>query len=410
MGNVQFVTAEAAAKHKRNVRTLGITSAIGTFGNSLWYFLLPLYLLLYGANLTLLGEVYSAFACASVVGAFVGGVISDYWNVKLTLVLSGLIAGTLLILAGTTRELTIVLLCLISYVIPLRISAQARFVLIARSSEPQNRPLAYATWQTFAEIGAFIGPIFSGLLLTDRMFQSAFVVAGFLLILVSVMRSLLIFNLESSRKVKLNMREALLGIRDIPLNSEIGVIVLVLFATSLLGTVSSFLVSPFSYRALGLSPTLIGYMFSLQLLIGAIILIPGERIANRIGIRRGALWFLMASSFLEIAFASLAYSTYPSIYLVISIFVSSQAFAVMATPLFSAWLYEAAPHGTGGRVYGTLESMVYLGGIVGPLIGARLFSLQESLPFFLEGAISVIILLFATRYFRHHAKDAACQY
>jgi MFS family permease len=85
---------------KRNVAILSITSAIGTFGNSLWMFFIPLYFYNMGASAFKIAAIYLLGTIISILVNIPAGYLTDkYGRKKIIVIFTFMLSSSVCVLA-----------------------------------------------------------------------------------------------------------------------------------------------------------------------------------------------------------------------------------------------------------------------------------------------------------------------
>ncbi|MDG6985008.1 MAG: MFS transporter, partial [Nitrososphaerota archaeon] len=91
---------------ERNIVILGLSSTLGSFGNLLWFFFLPIILEGQGLSPIGIGTVYSVAALVSVgIQIPAGAILVDRWGRKRTIVLGGLLSSISVAAMGVSSGL-----------------------------------------------------------------------------------------------------------------------------------------------------------------------------------------------------------------------------------------------------------------------------------------------------------------
>jgi predicted MFS family arabinose efflux permease len=146
---------------------LAAISLISKSGSMVMIFF-PLYLTnTLGFDISLAGIILSLFGLGTILGSYIGGVLTDKIGFLIVQITSLLFAGILYLLLEHCQTLGWIMLTL--FLIGL-ISAWLRpatAATIARFTPPTSRPLAYALNYQALNVGSTIGPALGGLLAND---------------------------------------------------------------------------------------------------------------------------------------------------------------------------------------------------------------------------------------------------
>lgn len=390
---------------ERNVVVLGVTSAIGTFGNTLWWFFLPLLLQSQGLGAYQIGMVYSA---ATLVGALLqipSGTLADGFGRKIIIVLGGLISAlSVLLLAIAPNPMwTALAVVLFSGVGP--ISEPARMALITESVPAEKLATSFGSWKTMAGSVAIAAPLIGGFAAANRGFREILFIGSGLLFLVPILRAT--FLKETFRPPPTSNHEGKEGVRVEGFFTSLRALLtdraLLMFALAfgiynLLLFQSSFVVPLYSRSVLAVSPVGIGLMFSVFILFDAVLAVLFGKIVDHFGNIRIIIVSWLGEMFWMMAFA---YSGGPSLALIsFSFWV---AFGSMDGPALQALLGKLTKVERRGLSLGFLNTFSLVLVIPSELITGTLYSISERLPFFANLGVDFLAFAFFLWFLKLHS-------
>lgn len=404
MSSTRLGRARSLLALDSNVLGLSVTSLFATFGNSLWIFLLSIYLLSLGFSVPLVGVTFALAAGASAGANWVSGILVDRIGRKPILTISSLGGGLLLIGMGLTTVAPFVAAGYIGFLFTSGAQTPARQAMIADSVGPERRATAIGSWQTIAGSAAVFGPALGGYVWAHYTFTWLLLIGGVLYLAVAALRQIWLEERwqRSERpevRSRLDLKE---GIRSIQGNSLLMLLVAVGVVNALFSTMSSFLAPIFAQRTLELGPATIGLMFSVLAVAYLIAAIPGGKLAERTGpypvvVAAGLFSVVPEAAFLFATGAGAALSAF-------GLWAGMDAFG---SPAFSAWTLNLSPSDRRGSVQGTLYALQGLAAVPIPLLAALLYSTQARLPFELDILATVVLFGLLWTYGRRRVTTTA---
>lgn len=385
-----------------NVLALSVTSLFATFGNSLWIFLLSIYLLSLGLSVPLVGVTFALAAGASASANWISGILVDRVGRKPMLTISSLAGGLLLIGMGLTTTAPLVAAGYIGYLFTSGAHTPARQAMIADSVGPERRATAIGSWQTIAGSAAVFGPALGGYVWAHYSFAWLLLIGGILYLAVALLRQIwLEERWQRSERSEvgshLDLKE---GLRSIQGNPLLMLLVAIGVVNAIFATMSSFLAPIFAQRTLELGPVTIGFMFSVLAVAYLVAAIPGGKLAERIGpfpvvVATGLLSVVPETAFLFSAGAGAALGAF-------GLWTGMDA---LGGPAFSAWSLNLSRSDRRGSVQGTLYALEGLATVPIPLMAALLYSVQARLPFELDILVTVALFGLLWAYGRRRVSD-----
>jgi MFS family permease len=381
---------------ERNVAVLGVTSAIGTFGNTLWWFFLPLLLQGEGFSTSQMGLIYGASTLVAALLQIPAGTLVDRYGRKSSVVLGGLISAisVLLLALAPNPTITSIAFLLFSGVGP--ISEPGRIALITESVPSERLATAFGLWKTMAGSVAVAAPLIGGLVATIHGIREVLFIGSGLLFLVPILRA--IFLKETFRQTTASRHEdeedVRLGVLLVQLRALLADRALLMFALAFgiynaLLYQSSFVVPLYSRSVLGLNPVQIGLMYSIFVFFDAALALFFGRFADYFGHVNTIIVSWVGEMVWMMIFA---YSIGPV--MALASFGLWVAFGSMDGPALQALLGKLSDIERRGLSIGFINTFALAVVIPSELITGTLYSISKKLPFFANLGIDIIAFAF----------------
>lgn len=373
-----------------NVAALGFSSMIGTFGNSLWMFLLPLYFLSIRASVAEVGLFVTAAAVAASAGLWLGGVLSDRFGRKPVLI-GGSLIGTVAVFAlAATSLLGAAAGAYALSNLGGGIAGPPRQALLAESVREEKRATAVGTWMTVAGIPSVFGPAIGGAVWSAASFRWLFLAGATLTLTMSLIRIIWVRETFSpvgrgapgSAVRRVGVASLLRDDRTLQLLLGVGVV------NAAFASMASFLVPVYSSIVLGLSRSEVGLLFSVYALAFVVTPVLGGKLSERAGLRATVVSAGLAALVPELLF--LFSPTAVAAFVTFGLWAGLDG---MGSPAFQAWMLNRSPAEVRGRVQGTYFATAGLAAIPFPALGGVLYSSMPKVPFFADIAASLAIFV-----------------
>lgn len=373
-----------------NLSVLTSTSMIATFGNGIWTFLMPLYLVFIGVPVILVGIVYMAIAASSSFSPVLGGSLADRFGRKPVILLSQLThVPLLLIMAFFSHYPYAVIIALVSWRFAGTMATPARMTLIAESSGKRGKEHAYATWRSFTDAVTVSSPLIGGLLLYGGDFSFAFIVSAILNAISFAIRYRFLsetnHTLKSERRIFKTIR---MGLKDLTANTFVLTLTSASVASLFLSGMSEYLVPIFSYEVLKMGSAYIGLLFSIQVAITAIVLNPGAVLSKKIGRLNLILIGVATSSLFEVLYALSLGAIIALLFFGLWI-----AFDVITHPAISALKYDSVNKERASTDLGSISTLASLVSIAAPATGMLLYISAPRLPFYTSASFMLLVYI-----------------
>lgn len=397
----------------RNVLVLGISSAIGTFSNMLWYFFLPILLRAQGTGALEIGVIYSVGTLTSALLQIPAGSFADRYGRKTSIVLGGFVQfSSVLLLAAAPGPLAAALAYISFSGVGGVISELGRTALITESVPAEQLAVSFGSWKTMAGSIALVAPVLGGFIIQTHGMREVFLVSSGLLLVVIFSRA--VFLRETFKgtsdisKIAKSASSHFSGLAEFHTLLHERLLLLFAVAYGIYNALlfqSSFVIPLYSQNVLGLSPVQIGLMFSVFVIFDAVFALPYGKLADYFGHTRTILVSWVAEMVWMMVFA---YSASPLTALVA--FSFWVAFGSLDGPALQAVLGTLTKTERRGFSLGFFNTFALAIVIPAELITGALYSVSSRLPFFANLLIDLIalgIFLFFLRSRKLRAQSAA---
>ncbi len=394
----------------RNVLVLGMSSALGTFSNMLWFFFLPILFRTQGAGALQIGLIYSVTTLLSALLQMPFGTFVDRYGRKTSIVLGGLVQfSSVLLLAVIPGSLAATLGYIFFAGVGGVLSELGRTALITDSIPAERLAVSFGSWKTMAGSIAVVAPVLGGFIIqTHGMREVLLASSGLLLTVVFSRAALLKETLKrtsGTHNIAISPSSLFKGLAEF--RGLLHERSLLLFAGAYgiynaLLFQSSFVVPLYSQSVLGLSPVQIGLMFSVFVIFDAVLALPYGKLADHFGRVRIILVSWVAEMIWMMVFA---YSAGPIMAMVaFSLWV---AFGSLDGPALQAVLGRLTRTERRGLSLGFFNTFALAIVIPAELITGALYSVSNRLPFFANLLIDVVALGLFLLFLRSRRFEAA---
>ncbi len=389
---------------------------IATFGNTLWFYFLPIYYTeVFGASPLLITTIYAIWSAIAALGSAPAGVLADKFGRKSIIVTSSLISAASVFVFAFSN---IFLLSALALALAGLGSSffKVTYTLVAESASFEKRGTAFGTFQALQSVASAASPIIGGFTISRNGYFPLFIIGGILTLLAAIARILFIRetlprSLRRSGVIKalgvgegqqesieLSSKDApsfttqfFSGFKKIVGHKALLSLVLIYSLYNLLVDQNSPITQLYANSALGLNVASIGILFSAILLVLAASRFIFGKLADKIGRKRTVLisWIGESTFVYIFVFAPRGYLGMALIGITFWML-----FGVMDAPAINAWVAELFPNARHRGFYmGVFYSATVIPTVPALILSGYLFSIQPQLPFYANSALGVIALL-----------------
>ncbi|MDG6994940.1 MAG: MFS transporter [Nitrososphaerota archaeon] len=384
----------AIAQLGSNVLVMGLSSMVATFGNTLWFYFLPIYYSeTYNATPMEISAIYAVWLATAALGSAPAGLLADAYGRKNMIVASSLISAAAVFLFAASNSLLLAAIAL-----PISGLGSSFFrvanTLVAESAEKSKRGQAFGTYSMLSNVAAAFSPLLGGVTISNRGYLLLFVVGGCLTLIAALARILYLKEtLPASRRSAISGHSffsSFAGIRQMMNNRTLSILILVYSMYNILADQNSFITPLYARHVLGFDPITLGILFSALLAAVALSRVPFGRLSDSIGRKKTVVisWIGEISIVYVFVFAP---RTMPEVAVIGIAFW--MLFGVMDAPAVNAWVAEASDPKSRGQSMGIFYSVTLLPTIPALLLSGYLFSIVPQLPFYANSALGIIALV-----------------
>jgi MFS family permease len=384
---------------ERNILVMGTSSMLATFGNTLWFYFLPVYYSQeFDASPFQISVIYAAWLAIAAFGSAPAGALADAYGRKKVIVFSSLISAVAIFIFAFSNNLVISAIAL-----PISGLGSSFFLvantLVAESVGTKSRGTAFGKYTTMSGIAAAFSPILGGLAISARGYEPLFLLGATLTLIAALARILFLKETlpESGRstftgsKLKTYFGSA----QDILGNRVLLILVLVYSMYNLFADQNSFVPPLYAKQVLGFNPFGLGVLFTVVLLVVAASRYPFGKLSDKIGRKKAIIisWIGEISVVYVFVFATAHWVAVIGIGL-------WMLFGVMDSPAINAWVAEASPSKSRGLSMGVFYTITFIPTIPALVVSGYLFSVRPQLPFYansLMGLVALLLLIGFTR-------------
>lgn len=377
---------------ERNVIVLGGTSALATFGNSLWYFFLPIYMRDMAIGIAQIGMIYAA---GNFLGFFVqpiGGYMTDRLGRKNTIIIGNLMYAVSIGFFSLINKAWMVLPVYMLFRLGSDLSIPATKVMLAESVPETKRGTAVGSFYTLAPALAIFGPPLGGVLIKSFSYNLLFFISFILGIFMTIMR--FAFLKETIKKTPTSFqgwpsfKSTISKYGEIFKNRNISFFFITFGLYSCALAMTDFLIPLYSENQLKLDTSEIGLLFTIPSIAHLTFSLPAGKITDRIGKRKSIILSLVGRSLFLMGFIlskSLLWALL-AFYLMI-------IFDILTKPASVVWIAKVTDSENRGMMMGLFSTVTLLFALPGPVGGASLYAVSAMYPFFANMLLCILAMV-----------------
>jgi len=387
---------------ERNVVVLGLSSMVGTFGNSLWVFFFSLILQAQGFGVVETGLVYGFSLLLAALLQIPMGTVVDRVGRKRSAVLSQLLgSAATLLMALSSNPLVFVLSFLVFSSVSRTWSSIANSAMIMESVSPGRVATSYGSFKTMAGLLAIAAPAIGGVMM-GYGFREVLVLSSALLFCMVIVREVFLRETLSKEPIQVSNGGKLLGLSSLAnelkgiLGSKPFVALVIAYAMyNLLLNQVSYVIPLYAQNVLRLTSPEIGLMFSVLLFLSTLLALPFGKLADRVGVTRiiQASWILEMISMMVFAYSSTAT-------VAISSFGLWVTFGGMDDPALQSLLNRFTKSQTRGLSLGAFNTLQSLLNIPSTIALGILYAFSTIVPFYTNLVLNAAALVLIIRFVR----------
>ncbi len=380
----------------RNVYLHIIANVILSFCFSVYSWILPILMSRFGIYFT--GSIYSIVNIASIFFPALFGVFADIYGRKLALIISNFISvlvfGILAYLWNNPLALVSVVL-LETLDIAFFHSASRSFLAESIENEGLKDFLgtAFSIAATFSIISTSIGSLIGGILINVLGYTETFTIFLIMSIISLIIR---LFYRETLKEREIsiqfkNIIQPLKHLKEIINLKSMSLIIAYVLIVSLISNISNIYIPIFMEKILKMNKILIGLSYCLMDLLSSILQPIAGKFVDEFGSLCGMMMMHIIAAPMIIAFANSINPLYAIVF--ISISSSASTFYYAGYPTLIAKITKSEVRST---VYGVLISIMKIGAIPGPILGALLWSFDPKMTFYFTAILDMLAIIVLT--------------
>jgi len=353
---------------------------------SSWYMVLPIYLESLGATLIDIGVCYALINVAWYGLQVPGGFFADRIGRKTTIILSTLAFCVCYMVLSVVSTLLLAILAIIFMWVFSGLQAPSIFSVMAESVVEKERPIAFAIYSFFMNLGWSIGPLVGALIIPFYGYKILFVLGVIISGSCLVIRFL--FIQETLKKLSKKKQE---------ISTKINKDLAYLLAGCSLFSLAYGLVSPIipihAEKCLMMSISEIEIMFSIAQFATSILSLACGPFVKKVGGQYGLMMAFLGSGF---SITMWAYS--PSVYIAITLMIFFSIFFYALYDIsYGTLISSLTTLETRATTFGTFSLMSGLMSALGSIAGPIIFASLPIATFVLTTTLTVPSTLFVLK-------------
>ena len=378
---------------------MGLSSMVATFGNTLWFYFLPIYYTdIFGASPVLITIIYAIWSAIAALGSAPAGVLADRFGRKNVIVLSSAISAVSVFVFAFSSSFMLSALALALAGLGSSFFKVTN-TLVAESTSFERRGTAFGTFQALQSVASAASPLIGGFTITSKGYFPLFITGALLTLFAAIARILLIRETlppELRRYSGHKETQSLSSHFFSELKGMMGQrtflsLVLIYSLYNLLVDQNSPITQLYANDALDLNVASIGVLFSAILLILAASRFLFGKLADAVGRKRTVIVSWIGESTIVYVFVFAPHGQLGIALIGITVWM---LFGVMDGPAINAWVAELFPGPENRGFYmGVFYSATVIPTVPALILSGYLFSIAPQLPFYANSILGVIALV-----------------
>lgn len=372
-----------------------------SFAMSSWGVLLPVYLRTIGLSVQQIGALISGVAFVGLFTSLPLGSIIDKLGRKKGLIVSLILYIFLQVSLGGVTNIWGVAFAIILSVFANQLHEITENALVADFTSSHSRGERYIQLDVGAGLTVIVGPFVGGII-AEKFGYTALFLAAALVTLISLVVVLPITENMLTKSSVLPNEEERVSLREALTRSwkarEARFFVIALIIASIAASLSNYIFPLYAEEFLRISVSQIGFLFSLALVPGSVVILLGARLVDRFGRCRPLGWaWLGGGSILVVGFLTISLlfrlSVHAFHYQMLLFSLTIVAFNLvmsLSAPTSKAIMMDIAPTEHRAAYQGALMMIAGLSTIPAPLFGGVMYDFSSIAPFVASGALYIL--------------------
>jgi len=371
---------------EQNILVISLTVLLFQIIHFTWFPILPIYLKELGASDFQAGFSYTLLAFSITIMQFLGGILSDCYGRKWLIIIPSFALIPLLFLAGrsshwfTLMWILVVINSLSSIQIPSLLS------IIAESTPPSKRGIAFGKFGFFAMLGSTIGAFLGSILILHVGIKYLFYLNSFIE-LICVSARIKWLKETHHNHFRANYSDSFRKL----FNKKMLTIILAFSSLVILYnlTTDGPFISLYANDIMKLDKSKINLLFSILGLTAVMYSIWGGKIVDKWGSKK-----ILICSVIGLAISVILWSYTSTLLSIIVLIMLVSIFSQSCRIAYNSFLSDITHHESRGVVIGFIGTFTGLTGSIGPLLGGYLkIQFGPQSPFWAGLIFSIITLL-----------------
>jgi MFS family permease len=375
---------------ERNVLVLGLTSALGTFGNSLWYFLIPLYLRDLGVDMASMGLMYTANSLLVFVAQPFGGYLADRIGRKRVIIIGNLTGSCAILVLALSKTSFMAFPAYLLFNLGSVLPSPALNSMLTESVPEKRRGTAVGTFFTLASVLATLGPPLGGSLSEMFGYRILFMIGLSTHAIMVLARLLFLRETKqpaSSLQRSPRFKEIWMSLRGIFGRRDLSMLFVAFGVYTGAISLTEFLIPLYAQEQLRLSPKEIGLMYSAPSIANVLFSLPSGKVADKLGKKNSVLLSWAGRSVF-----TLAYVYSKNSYLALLTFLGCTLFGIMDRPARIMWIADITQPENRGTMMGLFSTFTQVFALPSPALRGDLYHASPAFPFYANILLCVLSL------------------